>query len=542
MTRVCLVLLLAALGLVPGGGVAGQPPSVLHIKVALVAADGSVRPIPRHALLISENPASSAPRRVVTAGDGTADVNLRPGTYTVESDQPARFEGKAFEWNQTVTIAAGRNLVLELNAANAIEAAATPGEVDLSSLFTQVQDSVVTIWSETARGSGFLIDAKGLVATNQRNIGAATAAEVQLAPSVKVTARVVASSAAKNVAILWIDPAVVASVRPVRMKYAQDGPATVGQKVFTIGSQLLQPKYMTSGTVSQVGAHAIESDIDIDRGSSGGPVFTAGGDVIGITTSDGIVPIDDARELVAEAEAKIKKTQPPKGTLRPVEPARKLSEEALQRAVQGRTGSLNPYQMPAADFDVSFITPVMTFGAQSQAARVNEQARKSRGRNEGAAPDAAQPLEEFTNWTDYVGEYLPVLMIRVTPKLVAGFWSSVAREAIKTQGVDLGPAGKHAKAGFDRMRAFCGEAEVTPIHPFKIEHRMADSGDAANAGSAIYEGLYIFDPGALGPECGTVKLVLFSEKAPEKGDSRVVDAKVLQQIWQDFAPYRATLR
>jgi hypothetical protein len=49
----------------------------------------------------------------------------------------------------------------------------------------------------------------------------------------------------------------------------------------------------------------------------------------------------------------------------------------------------------------------------------------------------------------------------------------------------------------------------------------------------------VFDPGALGPQCGTVKLVLYSEKEPEKGETRIVDPKVLQQIWQDFAPYRA---
>ena len=82
-----------------------------------------------------------------------------------------------------------------------------------------------------------------------------------------------------------------------------------------------------------------------------------------------------------------------------------------------------------------------------------------------------------------------------------------------------------------RMRAFCGDAEVTPIHPFKVEQRVSES-------DVIYEGLYVFDPGALGPECGTVKLVLYSEKEPEKGDTRVVDPKVVQQIWDDFAPYR----
>ena len=80
------------------------------------------------------------------------------------------------------------------------------------------------------------------------------------------------------------------------------------------------------------------------------------------------------------------------------------------------------------------------------------------------------------------------------------------------------------------MRAFCGDAEVTPIHPFTLVQRVS-------ASDAIAEGLYVFDPAALGPQCGTVRLELYSEKAPAKADTRVVDAKVLEQIWQDFAPY-----
>jgi hypothetical protein len=94
------------------------------------------------------------------------------------------------------------------------------------------------------------------------------------------------------------------------------------------------------------------------------------------------------------------------------------------------------------------------------------------------------------------------------------------------------PPLKRAKAGFWRMRAFCGAAEVTPIHPFELEQRLLD-------GSAIHEGLYAFDPGAFGPHCGAVTLVLYSEKEPAKGDTRIVDPKVVQQIWQDFAPWRA---
>jgi hypothetical protein len=99
------------------------------------------------------------------------------------------------------------------------------------------------------------------------------------------------------------------------------------------------------------------------------------------------------------------------------------------------------------------------------------------------------------------------------------------------QGLSLPPF-KHFSSSFLRLRAFCGDREVTPIHPFKIEQPISET-------DAVYEGLYVFDPGALGPQCASVKLVLYSEKDPEKAETRVVDAKVVNQIWQDFAAYRA---
>jgi hypothetical protein len=170
-------------------------------------------------------------------------------------------------------------------------------------------------------------------------------------------------------------------------------------------------------------------------------------------------------------------------------------------AVRRRAGSLKPYQMSAAAFDIAFITPVLNYAAQSQS------------------------NQQFSNWSDYVADIPPVLFVRVTPKMVERFWAKVARGAAQTQGMAL-PAIKRAAAGFARLRAFCGRAEVQPIHPFTLERRVSET-------EAIYEGLYVFDPAALGPECGTVTLALRSEQESEKEDVRVVDPRVLQQIWRD---------
>jgi hypothetical protein len=95
------------------------------------------------------------------------------------------------------------------------------------------------------------------------------------------------------------------------------------------------------------------------------------------------------------------------------------------------------------------------------------------------------------------------------------------------------PPIKRFKSGFSRLRAFCGETEITPIHPFKLEQHVSET-------DTIYEGLYIFDPGAFGPQCASVKLTLYSEKEPDKADTRPVDPKLVQQLWQDFAPWRGS--
>ena len=139
-------------------------------------------------------------------------------------------------------------------------------------------------------------------------------------------------------------------------------------------------------------------------------------------------------------------------------------------------------------------------------------------------------LREFGDWSRYFADFPAVLLVRVTPKLEESFWAKVGRGAASTQGVALPPL-KRLSAGFLRLLAFCGNDEVTPIHPFRLAHRV-------NERDVVHEGLYVFDPAALGPQCGTVKLVLYSEKEPDKADSRVVDPKIVQLFWDDFSALR----
>jgi S1-C subfamily serine protease len=515
-------LLVAALLVVTSSAASTQARSTLHITVTLTDATGNTTPVARHALLISDEPQTVETRRIVTTLAGTIDVSLPPGRYVVESDQPAVFQGKSYEWTRRLEIVAGRDATLALTTDNAsvgavaaAAASATSSDSDPSLLAAQWQETVVALWTPTRHASGFVVDARGLIVTNQRVVGTATSVEAQLAPDTRVKATVLGMDAVRDVAILWVNPSVVTSLKPLPLGCGQARPpVSNGRELYAIGTDVTGQKRLTLGDVTGTGPRLILSDLRLARASTGGPVFAAGG-LVGFTTVDDrdadarsdarIVRIDQACEVIASAEKTMAEAMPPDATPLPLDP-KPVAVSALNEAVKDRAGSLSPYSMSSTDFDITFITPVHIYGARDQVRR---------------------PVMEFGNWSEYLAEYPRALLVRVTPKMAEGLWAKVARGAAMTQGMSL-PAMKRAKAGFLRMRAFCADAEVTPIHPFVVEHRLSET-------EAIYEGLYVFDPAALGLPCGAVKLTVYSENEPDKGDTRVVDQKVLQQIARDFA-------
>ena len=294
-----------------------QQPTTLRIRITIVDADQQTRPVPRHGLLISENPTSAAPQLAVTALDGSAEIRLRPGNYTIESDQPLIFQGKSYEWTQTIDVRAGQATTLELNAANAqVEAAgarpasasAAVGETsNASALLLDWQNSVVAIWSPTKRGAGFLIDARGLIATNQRLVGIAKTLEVQLSPTVKVAARVLVVGSRQERRDS-LDRSEGRRLGASDETADPRAPGSRGGEREALHHQLAGRRREEPGVrdgEADNRAHDPRRHPGGRRGASGAPLFNAAGDVIAITTphdepasatSDDIraVRIDDA--------------------------------------------------------------------------------------------------------------------------------------------------------------------------------------------------------------------------------------------------------
>ena len=529
---------------------AGPQTALLRITVSVVAADGSAHPVPRHALLISDDPVTTSPHRFVTKSDGTADAYLKPGKYVVESDAPFIFEGKAYQWAQPVNVAASGETILRLTAANATIETAKPGaaaapsaretvESEEDRLLADWQASVVTIWTPRTVGRGFLVDARGVIATNQRLVGSATTVEVQLSAAKKVAGRVLASDPTRNVAIVWIDPQAAAPATPMKLAVAQADKAAVAErdKVYAIEAPSIETRNIVSAIVEHVTPHAIVSDVRLGHESAGVPLISAAGEVVAITTasdeasgvaneiSPRAVRVEDLQGTLDAALRKLDSSPPP-STLLPVEPSAAFQEDALASAAKSRPNP-SAYLVTTGDFDVAVITPPVLYASMH---KEGDRQHFDYGGNPAETPPAVRALDDFGSWNEYVSDAPPVVLIRVTPKLAEGFWTTVARGAAQTQGVAIPPI-KKPKAAFGGLRLACGDTDVAPIHPFRIEHR-------AGNGTSVDEGLFVFAPSAISPQCGAVKITVFPQGEPEKGDTRTLDPVIVQHVWDDLAYVR----
>jgi len=509
ITRALTVLALAATLTAQGTG-------VLRIRVALADSTGALTPIPRVLLLVSDNPATSEPRRVRTTADGTIELKLPTGSYTIESDQPLSFGGVAYTWTETIDVVAGREVVLDLNAKNAAVDTAGGGtnavSADSAVLLSKWQDSVVEIWTPTTHASGFVVDQKGLIATGQRALGVASDVEVEMTSGrdrIKVPGTVLHSDRLTGAAIVWIDPEAIAARRPISPNCESKERATAAFRnvITAVTAPMFGGRELADGEVSRVTSQAIFADMRLARDAGGAPVFTSSGELLGISgiaeENDGsrrsreafVVPVDNLCQTLAEAAKKMTGA-PPRGIHLPLEPARSGSA-VLSRAAAAPKQQL--IALTSSNFDITLLTPDVV--------------RRS---------GTSSPKSDLANWNEYVRDAPPMLLVRVSPQFEESFWKTLARGAAATQGVALPPL-KGFSANFLKMRAYCGDAEVTPIHPFIIEREVSDS-------AKVREGLYAFDINALGPQCASVRFAMFSEKSPNNADMKSIDPKLFEQL------------
>jgi serine protease Do len=167
----------------------------------------------------------------------------------------------------------------------------------------------------TSLGSGFVIDASGIIVTNNHVIEGADAITVILNDGTSLPAQVIGRDDKTDVALLRVRP----KAPLVAARWGDSDKARVGDWVIAIGNPFGLGGTVTAGIVSarnrdiNAGPYDdfIQTDAPINRGNSGGPLFNMDGEVIGVNSaiysptggSVGIgfaVPANEARSVIAQ--------------------------------------------------------------------------------------------------------------------------------------------------------------------------------------------------------------------------------------------------
>lgn len=532
--------------------------SQVKVRVILVDKDLNQRPVPHLALTLSsdsETATAQSSRDAKTDFAGEAEFQVPPGKYRLTSPQGIDYQGRHFAWDLELSIT-DDSLSVDLSNDNGSAtdlAAAGPGRKldDLSLMFEKYRNSVVTVWSEIGSGTGFIVDPAGLVMTNQHVVGPSELIAVQFDSKRKVAAKVLAVDAERDVAILYADLSAFpgAAAAPLAAPQKRSALAVEGERVFTIGSPLGLRKIITSGIVSKVEERAILSDVNINHGNSGGPLFNSLGEVIGMTTFlvpggngpgvAGIVRIDQTFPVLEEARKKMKDAPLPSARLLPVEPSDPYPIESFREMNKGARLDTKPYVFTVGGFDVALGTPVLEYRLKNDEMRAASQQNEKRTRKRGELKPSQskfEPLQDLHGWAEYTGEYKPVLLVQAAPQLRETWTSLVGRELVPETQLFNAPRMKF-KTDFYRMRLLCGGKEIEPIQPGKAATVVNARNSFVNATDATYVGIYSYPPDAITPECGKVTLQIFSEKDPAKAESKDLGPKSIDRVWNDFRPY-----
>jgi serine protease Do len=137
------------------------------------------------------------------------------------------------------------------------------------------------------QGSGFIVSAEGIVLTNAHVVQDAAEVTVKLTDRREFRARVLGTDPATDVAVLRIE----AKGLPV-VKLGDPARARPGDWVVAIGSPFGFENSVTAGIVSAKGRSLpgdtyvpfIQTDVAVNPGNSGGPLFNLDGEVIGINS------------------------------------------------------------------------------------------------------------------------------------------------------------------------------------------------------------------------------------------------------------------
>ncbi len=213
--------------------------------------------------------------------------------------------------NKTIVVSSDE--VINVNVFEKVHAAV----VNIATITLSV-DFFMQVTPQQGQGTGFIIDRRGYILTNNHVIENAREITVTLSNGKKLSASLVGRDPTSDLAVIKIAGDNITDVAEL----GDSSDLQVGQKALAIGNPFGLGQTLTTGIISALNRSiitedntqmdgVIQTDAPINPGNSGGPLLNSNGEVIGINTSifttsggyQGIgfaIPISQAKEIAEQ--------------------------------------------------------------------------------------------------------------------------------------------------------------------------------------------------------------------------------------------------
>ncbi len=280
-------------------------------------------------------PVTPATRPHVAPGAGMAEVTKRRGRSATAAMLALALATGAVGGGAGGAVAATRWLGPQSQPApitnpQPISVSGAMAQSVAGAVFNSVSDAVVEIISvgeagsgpmSSGSGSGSVVDARGLILTNNHVVEGARAVSVRFSDGTTREAQILGADSGNDLALLRVD---LPEDVPVALLGDSDA-VQVGETAIAIGSPFGLDQTVTQGIISAIKRtwwpgngraqrNLLQTDAPINPGNSGGPLLNARGEVIGVNSmiespvrgSVGVgfaIPINTAKRLIPALES-----------------------------------------------------------------------------------------------------------------------------------------------------------------------------------------------------------------------------------------------
>jgi len=235
----------------------------------------------------------------------------------------------------------------------------------------------------------------------------------------------------------------------------------------------------------------------------------------------------------------------PSTAMLPTEPGDSYPADDLKNKMDLKKFKPKAYEADFGEYQLTMITPVLKHYIIEKN-RIAFERQKKKIEKDGmiTSPVMMNSFYELRNWGDYVNQMRPVVHLLVVPEVSATGKSTFLSLLTLGVGVMSGaamvlPADFKFKADFEEMALTCDGKLVTPIQRGKIEFIKSLTSYLKMKQRTAYAGVYTYSAESFAPDkCKQMSLQIVSQQSPATPEIRVVDPKMVQQVWSDFEPYR----